>query len=187
MKNVTYAEAVAVLELSMKNVRVTVKRKSLPGRGKNIENRAKLPRSTSREKTKRRHATERSRKSRSPSIHWRQPNDHSITAKSPVIASPKSHKSKIVHVPTVHLPVRTKPERVVLKKGQNSNESYGIQLGTRIFIQDIQPNSLADRHGLKRNDTILDINGTTCDNKDINQAVQFIISGSGWCLLWPIK
>ena len=179
MKNVTYAEAVAVLELSMKNVRVKVKRKSLPGRGKNIENRAKPSRSTSREKTKRRHASERSQKSRSPSIHWRQPHDQSITAKSPVITSPKSHKSKIVHVPTVHLPVRTKPERVVLTK--SSNESYGIQLGTRIFIQDVQPNSLADRHGLKRNDTILDINGATCDNKDINQTVQLIPSGSEWC------
>ena len=179
MKNVTYAEAVAILELSKKNIRVTVKRKSLSGRGKNIENRQKLPRSPSRDKTKRRHASKRSQKSRSPSIHWRQPHDPSITGKSPVFTS--SHKPKVVHVPTVHLPVRTKPERVVLEKGMHSNESYGIQLGTRIVIQDVQPNSLADRHGLKKDDIILNINGTICDNKALNQAVQLITSGSGWC------
>ena len=179
MKNVTYAEAVAILELSKKNIRVTVRRKSLSGRGRHIENRPTLPRSTSRDKIKRRHATKRPQKSRSPSIHWRQPHDPSITDKSPVITS--SHEPKIVNVPTVHLPVRTKPERVVLEKGQNSNEIYGIQLGTRIIIQDVQPNSLADRHGLKKDDLILDINGTTCDNKAINQAVQLITSGSGWC------
>ena len=183
MKNVTYAEAVAILELSKKNIRVTVRRKSLSGRGRHIENRQKLPRSTSRDKTKRRHAPKRPQKSRSPSIHndsiWRQPHDPSITDKSPVITS--SHEPKIVNVPTVHLPVQTKPERVVLEKGQNSNEIYGIQLGTRIVIQDIQPNSSADRHGLKKDDIILDINGTACDNKAINQAVQLITSGSGWC------
>ena len=173
MKNVTYSEAVAILELSKKNIRVTVRRKSLSGRGKHKENRPKLPRSTSRDKTKRRH------KSRSPSIHWRQSHDPSITGKSPVIQSPKSHKPKVVHVPTVHLPVWTKPERVVLEKGQNSNEIYGIQLGTRIIIQDVQPNSLADRHGLKKDDLILDINGTTCDNKNVNQAGQLITSESG--------
>ena len=173
MRYVTYAEAVAILELSKKNIRVTVRRKSLSGRGRHIENRPKLPRSTSRDKTKRRH------KSRSPSIHWRQPHDPSKTGESPVITS--SHKPKVVHVPSVHLPVRTKPERVVLEKGQNSNEIYGIQLGTRIIIQDVQPNSLADRRGLKKDDIILDINGTTCDNKVINQAVQLITSGSGWC------
>ena len=179
MRNVTYAEAIAILELSKKNIRVTVRRKSLSGRGRHIENRQKLPRSTSRDKTKRRHAPKRPQKSRSPSIHWRQPHDPSITGKSPVITS--SHKPKVVHVPTVHLPVRTKPERVVLEKGLNSNEIYGIQLGTRIVIQDIQPNSSADQHGLKKGDIILDINRTICDNKAINQAVQLVTSGSGWC------
>ena len=179
MKNVTYAEAVAILELSKKNIRVTVRRKSLSGRGRHIENRPKLPRSTSRDKIKRRQATKRPQKCRSPSIHWRQPHDPSKTGESPVITS--SHEPKIVNVPTVHLPVQTKPERVVLEKGQNSNEIYGIQLGTRIVIQDIQPNSSADRHGLKKDDIILDINGTACDNKAINQAVQLITSGSGWC------
>ena len=177
MRYVTYAEAVAILELSKKNIRVTVKRK---GSGKDIENRPKLPRSTSRDKIKRRHATKRPQKSRSPSIHWRQPHDPLITGESPVI-TPTSHKPKIVNVPTVHLPVRNKPERVVLEKGQNPNEIYGILIGTRIVIQDVQPNSVADRHGLKKDDLILDINGTTCDNKNVNQAGKLITSGSGWC------
>ena len=190
MKNITYAEAVAVLELSKKNIRVTVKRKSVSGKDKHLENRTKLPRSPSREKTKRRHSSKRSQKSRSPSVHnplWIKSNDQSIAGKPPVTTSSSSNKAKIVHVPSVHLPVRTKPERVVLEKGLNSNEIYGIQLGTRIVIHDVQPNSSADRHGLKKDDIIIDINGITGDNKNINQAVQLITSGSGMVLILSHK
>jgi len=172
MKNVTYTEAVAVLELAKVNVRVTVERKTGPRR-KHVPIRGK---SRSRERRQRSYSSERSQKSGSPSVNWRKLND--VSKQLLVQTSSRSNKAKIVHVPTVHLPVRTKPEKVILEKSQYSTESYGIQLGTRVIIQDVQPNSLADRQGLKKDDTILDINGIVCDNKSINQAVDLITSGS---------
>ena len=80
----------------------------------------------------------------------------------------------------VRLPVKAhEPERVVLQKGKHSKESYGIRLGTRIFIQDVQPGSLAHQKGLKKGDQVLEINNTGCDNKTVQEAIQLISSGKG--------
>ena len=80
----------------------------------------------------------------------------------------------------VRLPVKAhEPERVVLQKGKHSKESYGIRLGTRIFIQDVQPGSLAHQKGLKKGDMVLEINNTGCDNKTVQEAIQLISSGKG--------
>ena len=55
--------------------------------------------------------------------------------------------------------------------------SYGLRLGTRIFIQDVQPGSLADQKGLKRGDLVLAINGSAVDNKTVNESISLISSG----------
>ncbi|XP_076812481.1 tight junction protein ZO-1-like isoform X3 [Clavelina lepadiformis] len=72
-------------------------------------------------------------------------------------------------------PVKTRdPQTVVLKKTRWNN-SYGLKLGTRIFIQDIQPGSLADKSSeISAGDTILMINGRNVDNKTVQEAIQVI-------------
>uniref|UniRef100_H2ZLR5 Tight junction protein ZO-2 n=1 Tax=Ciona savignyi TaxID=51511 RepID=H2ZLR5_CIOSA len=66
------------------------------------------------------------------------------------------------------------PKTVVLKKTRWNN-SYGLKLGTRIFIQDIQPGSLADKSSeISAGDTILMINGRNVDNKSVQEAIQII-------------
>ena len=88
----------------------------------------------------------------------------------------------------MRLPVKAQePERVVLQKGKHSKESYGIRLGTRIFIQDVQPGSLADQKGLKRGDLVLDINGTGVDNKSVAESIQLISAGKGNKLQLVVK
>ena len=59
---------------------------------------------------------------------------------------------------SMQLPVKAQPpETVILQKGKMGKGSYGLRLGTRIFIQDVQPGSLADQKGLKSGDTVLAI------------------------------
>ena len=78
----------------------------------------------------------------------------------------------------MQLPVKAQPpETVVLQKGKMGKGSYGLRLGTRIFIQDVQPGSLADQKGLKRGDVVLAINGSAVDNKTVNEAIQLISTG----------
>jgi len=74
---------------------------------------------------------------------------------------------------TTQLPVKAAPpETVILSKGKMAKASYGIRLGTRIYIQDVQPGSLADQRGLKSGDIVLAINGNGVDNKSVNEAIQ---------------
>lgn len=78
----------------------------------------------------------------------------------------------------MQLPVKAQaPETVILQKGKMGKGSYGLRLGTRIFIQDVQPGSLADQKGLKRGDLVLAINGSAVDNKTVNESISLISSG----------
>ena len=129
------------------------------------------------------HRSGRSHRSRRTSAHSRKSVSRSrpdLTDISPL--SPDKPDEVINDSSMMRLPVKAQePERVILQKGKHSKESYGIRLGTRIFIQDVQPNSLADQRGLKKGDTVLEINGTGCDNKTVNEAIQLISSGKGKC------
>ncbi|XP_039261919.2 tight junction protein ZO-1-like isoform X2 [Styela clava] len=72
-------------------------------------------------------------------------------------------------------PVKPSENRAVVLKKTRWNNSYGLKLGTRIYIQDIQPGSLADKNPeLKAGDTIMMINGRNVDNKTVNEAIQII-------------
>ena len=142
MLNVTYAEALAALKLSGNSVRLTVQRKSVPGRSN-----AHVLKSKNSDGRHRSHSSERSRAF--PSAHWKKSDGHRNSS-STFVANPK-----IVNVPVVHMSVKArnskrtrnigdsrvseslvqpKSERVVLKK--RFNESYGIKLGTRLIIQE---------------------------------------------------
>jgi len=134
-----------------------------------------------RSRSARSHRSGRSHRSRRTSAHSRKSVSRSrpdLTDISPL--SPDKPDEVINDSSMMRLPVKAQePERVILQKGKHSKESYGIRLGTRIFIQDVQPNSLADQRGLKKGDTVLEINGTGCDNKTVNEAIQLISSGKG--------
>jgi len=72
-------------------------------------------------------------------------------------------------------PVKSlEPQTIVLNKTKHNN-SYGLKLGTRIFVQDIQPGSLADKSKLiSAGDTVFMINGRNMDNKTVQEAIQTI-------------
>ncbi|XP_078484813.1 tight junction protein 1 isoform X2 [Ciona intestinalis] len=72
-------------------------------------------------------------------------------------------------------PVKNREPKTVVLKKTRWNNSYGLKLGTRIFIQDIQPGSLADKSSdISAGDTILMINGRNVDNKSVQEAIQII-------------
>jgi C-terminal processing protease CtpA/Prc len=121
----------------------------------------------------------RSGRSRHTSAHSRKSRSRpDLTDISPL--SPDKPDEQNIDSSMMRLPVKAQePERVILQKGKHSKESYGIRLGTRIFIQDVQPGSLADQKGLKRGDLVLDINGTGVDNKSVAESIQLISAGKG--------
>ena len=141
MLNVTYGEALAALKLSGNSVRLTVQRKSVPGRSN-----AHVLKYKNSDGRHRSHSSERSRAF--PSAHWKKSDGNRKTS--------SVSDAKIVNVPVVHMSVKAgdsekktsnigdsrvsdsfvqpKSERVNLEK--RFNESYGIKLGTRLIIQE---------------------------------------------------
>lgn len=67
------------------------------------------------------------------------------------------------------------PTNVVLQKSKNQKMSYGLRLGTRLYIEDIQNNSLAEKSGnLHTGDMIIMINNRSTDNLSVPEAIQLI-------------
>mgnify|MGYP000304746480 CR=1 FL=1 len=117
--------------------------------------------------------SERSRHNSGHSRHSRSQakSNHDITDLSPL--SPDRPDAVSTDGNTMQLPVKMQPpETVILQKGKMSKISYGLRLGTRIYIQDVQPGSLADQQRLKAGDVVLKINGQPVDNKTVNEAIQ---------------
>jgi len=75
----------------------------------------------------------------------------------------------------VTIPVKAhEPKRVILKKKQN--ESFGMKLGTRVFVQGLTNNGLAMREGLNNEDLILSIDGKDVDSMTIPEVQQMLIN-----------
>jgi len=74
--------------------------------------------------------------------------------------------------------------RLSLKK--TSSDSYGLKLGTRIFIQDIQPGSLADKgRDLTSGDTVLMVRGVNGIVLYQERNQNFAKGGAwNWKILW---
>ena len=124
MCNITYAEAVAILNIQEKNFLIKLQRKSVPGAWSPKPNQSiplkyahrteYSPECKRRERRLIKHSSERSQKTRSPTIHWKKP-AHS-TPKNSLASSADSgfsqpaipNRTKIVNIPTVHIPVKAR-------------------------------------------------------------------------------
>ena len=93
MLNATYGEALAALKRSGNSVRLTVQRKSVPGRSN-----AHVLKSKNSDGRRRNHSSERCRAI--PSAHWKKSDGHRKTS--------SVSDAKIVNVPVVHMSVKAK-------------------------------------------------------------------------------
>ncbi|CBY21340.1 unnamed protein product [Oikopleura dioica] len=153
MENVTHNQAIGFLKKAGRRVELTVKRKAI----------VKVP---ARLGGRSRRYSGQSRKSNR--------SRQDLTDISP-LSPDRADAPTDYH--TTQLPVKAAPpETVILSKGKIAKASYGIRLGTRIYIQDVQPGSLADQRGLKSGDIVLAINGIFArDSFDFNRVK--LISG----------
>ena len=106
MLNVTYGAALAALKLSGNSVRLTVQRKSVPGRSNTHVLKSKN--SVGRHRN---HSSERSRAI--PSAHWKKSDGHRKTS--------SVSDAKIVNVPVVHMSVKARDSE---KKQEISTQEF---------------------------------------------------------------
>merc|ERR1711935_928579 len=75
----------------------------------------------------------------------------------------------------VTIPVKAhEPKTITLKK--NAGQSFGMKLGTRVFVQGLTNNGLAMSEGLNNEDLILAINGQDVDSLTIPEVQQMLIN-----------
>merc|ERR1712003_226562 len=73
------------------------------------------------------------------------------------------------------LPVKMpEPAEIVLQKGRNNREQYGLKLGTKLVIADVIPGSLAAKKGLKKGDMIECLNNESTNDLTILEATNLI-------------
>lgn len=65
------------------------------------------------------------------------------------------------------------PRQVTLRKTGKQN-SFGMKLGTRVFVQDVTSGGLADSEEINENDLILSINGKPTDSLTIPEVLKLI-------------
>merc|ERR1712021_316867 len=75
----------------------------------------------------------------------------------------------------VTIPVKAhEPKTITLKK--NAGQSFGMKLGTRVFVQGLTNNGLAMSEGLNNEDLILAIDGQDVDSLTIPEVQQMLIN-----------
>ncbi|CAG5084762.1 Oidioi.mRNA.OKI2018_I69.PAR.g10730.t1.cds [Oikopleura dioica] len=71
------------------------------------------------------------------------------------------------------IPVKAhEPRTVTLKKSHG--QSFGMKLGTRVFVQSINPGGVAENNDVNQNDLILSVNGASTDSLTIPEVLEKI-------------
>merc|ERR1711953_386789 len=75
----------------------------------------------------------------------------------------------------VTIPVKAhEPKKITIKK--KAGESFGMKLGTRVFVQGLTKDGLADKEGLNTEDLILSINGAETDSMTIPEVLAQLVN-----------
>lgn len=75
----------------------------------------------------------------------------------------------------VTIPVKAhEPKKMTIRK--KAGESFGMKLGTRVFVQGLTKDGLADKEGLNTEDLILSINGTETDSMTIPEVLAQLVN-----------